>query len=150
MFASVIWNRHRPLYISARWVRPVYFSRSAGDTEGNVWKCRGIPTSLIAAHSGSHCGCHIGSMSHEHESSMPLKPSLATRWTTATAPPMSPDGRFAGRFRDEEVRRQPDQIEVTVRRDSVVAHGSPPVRLALQSYRAIDRPAAALRLAGPR
>src|SRR5882762_6551154 len=41
MLASVIWNRQRPLNISARWVRPVYFSRRAGDTEGNVWKCSG-------------------------------------------------------------------------------------------------------------
>src|SRR5207249_8349699 len=85
MFASVIWNRHRPLYISARCVSPLYCSRSFGDTDGNVWKCNGIPTSLIACHSGSHCGCHIGSISHEHDSSMPLKPSLATRWTSATA-----------------------------------------------------------------
>src|SRR6267143_221948 len=29
----------------------------------------------------------------------------------------------------EQVRGEPDQIEVTVRRDSVVAHGSPPFRL---------------------
>ena len=95
MFASVIWNRQSPLYISARCVSPVYFSRSAGDTEGNVWKCSGMPTSSMAAHSGSHCSCHIGSMSHEHESSMPLKPSFATRWTSATAASMSPYGRFA-------------------------------------------------------
>jgi hypothetical protein len=54
MLASVIWNRQRPLYISARWVRPVYFSRSAGDTDGNVWKWSGIPTSLMAAQRGSH------------------------------------------------------------------------------------------------
>src|SRR5580765_8837143 len=45
--------------------------------------------------------------------------------------------QLARRFRDEQVRRQPDEIEVTVRRDSVVAHGSPPVRLALQAVPAI-------------
>jgi len=76
--------------MSARWVRPLYCSRSAGDTDGKVWKCSGMPTSLTAAHSGSHCGCHIGSISHEHDSSMPLKPSLATRCTSATAASMSP------------------------------------------------------------
>src|SRR5438477_50262 len=33
----------------------------------------------MACQSGSHMGCHMGSMSHEHDSSMPLKPILATR-----------------------------------------------------------------------
>src|SRR5262249_56479252 len=41
MLASVIWNRQRPLYMSARCVRPVYFSRRSGDTDGNVWKWSG-------------------------------------------------------------------------------------------------------------
>src|SRR4030095_13318594 len=95
MFPSVIWNRHRLLYISARKVSPVYCSRSFGETDGKVWKCRGRPTSSMACHNGSQVGCHIGSMSHEHDSSMPLKPSLATRWTSATAASMSPYGRHA-------------------------------------------------------
>ena len=56
-----------------------------GGTVGKVWKCSGRFTSFTACQSGSHTGCHIGSMSHEHESSMPLKPILDTRWTSATA-----------------------------------------------------------------
>src|SRR4026208_1197329 len=96
MLASVSWNRQRPLYMSARWVGPGDCSGSCGDTDGKVWKCNGMPTSLMAAHSGSHCGCHMGSMSQEHDSSMPLKPILATRCTSATAAAMAPYGRFAG------------------------------------------------------
>ncbi len=66
------------------------FSRTLAGTLGNVWKCSGRPTSLTACHSGSHIGCHIGSMSHEHESSRPRRPSLATRWISFTAASMSP------------------------------------------------------------
>jgi 3-hydroxyisobutyrate dehydrogenase-like beta-hydroxyacid dehydrogenase len=51
----------------------------SGGTVGKVWKCSGSCTSLTAFHSGSHIGCHIGSMSHEQLSSRPRMPILATR-----------------------------------------------------------------------
>ncbi len=54
-------------------------SMVSGGTFGKVWKCSGSCTSFTAFHSGSHIGCHIGSMSHEQESSRPLMPILATR-----------------------------------------------------------------------
>ena len=61
-----------------------------GAVVGKVWKCRGRFTSDTACHIGSQHGCHIGSMSQEHDSSRPLRPSLAQRWTSATAASMSP------------------------------------------------------------
>ena len=60
-----------------------------------MWKCTGNCISLIAAHSGSHIGCHIGVMSQEQDSSTPFMPNLATRRTSAAAPSMSPNGRQA-------------------------------------------------------
>ena len=57
---------------------------------GKVWKCRGRSTSCTACQSGSQQGCHIGSMSHEHESSTPRIPIFATRRISATAASMSP------------------------------------------------------------
>jgi hypothetical protein len=74
---------------------PDAISRARGGVVGKVWKCSGNCTSLTACHSGSQHGCHIGSMSHEHDSSMPLKPFLATRCTSATAASMSPNGMLA-------------------------------------------------------
>ena len=73
----------------AREARSPCRARSGG-IAGKVWKCSGRFTSLTAFQSGSHTGCHIGSMSHEHDSSRPRRPSLATRWTSFTAASMSP------------------------------------------------------------
>ena len=64
---------------AARRVSPVCVSSLPGGSAGNVWKCSGRFTSFTAFQSGSQTGCHIGSMSHEQESSMPRRPSLATR-----------------------------------------------------------------------
>ena len=47
-------------------------------------------TLFTACQNGSHTGCHIGSMSHEHDNSTPRRPSFATRCSSATAAGMSP------------------------------------------------------------
>src|SRR6266852_6487731 len=59
-------------------VSPVAFSRTPGGMVGKVWKWSGSETSLTACQSGSHTGCHIGSMSHEQDSSRPRRPIFAT------------------------------------------------------------------------
>ena len=79
MLTRFIWNAETTVKKAARRVRPVCFSSTEGGRAGKVWKCSGRLTSLTAFHSGSHDGCHMGSMSHEQESSMPRRPSLATR-----------------------------------------------------------------------
>ena len=79
MFTRFIWKPETPVNIAARRVSPVCFSRTPGGIVGNVWKCSGRFTSFTACHSGSQIGCHIGSMSHEQESSMPRRPRRATR-----------------------------------------------------------------------
>src|SRR4029079_9210589 len=90
MFNRFIWNPDSKVQHTQRTTRPPYFSIVPGGTVGKVWKCSGSCTSLTAFHSGSHIGCHIGSMSHEQESSSPLMPILATRWISFTASSMSP------------------------------------------------------------
>src|SRR5262249_33893567 len=80
---------------AARRVSPTWRSRTACGSDGNVWKWSGRLTSFTAFQSGSQQGCHIGSMSQEHESSTPRIPSFATRWVSRTAASMSPYGRHA-------------------------------------------------------
>src|SRR5919198_1375922 len=66
MLTRFIWNADTPWNSAARLASGVgAFSRTLAGTLGNVWKCSGRFTSLTAFHSGSHIGCHIGSMSHE-------------------------------------------------------------------------------------
>ena len=90
MWISPIWNEDTPVNIAARRTWPETPSRARGDVVGKVWKCNGSCTSSTAFHNGSQTGCHIGSMSHEQDSSSPLMPILATRWISATALSMSP------------------------------------------------------------
>ena len=90
MFTRFIWKPDTTVKNTERPTRPPYFSIVPGGKVGKVWKCSGSCTSLTAFHSGSHIGCHIGSMSHEQESSRPLMPILATRWISFTAASMSP------------------------------------------------------------
>ena len=51
-------------------------------------QCR--ETVSIACHRGSQIGCHIGSMSHEQDTSIPFSPIFAARCVSATAASMSP------------------------------------------------------------
>ncbi len=90
MLMRFIWKPDTLVNIAARLVSPVTFSLTLGGMVGKVWKCSGSPTSSTACQSGSHEGCHMGSMSHEQESSMPRSPIFATRWISATAAPISP------------------------------------------------------------
>ena len=85
-----IWKPDTLVNSAARLVSPVAFSRTLGGMVGKVWKCSGRFTSFTAFQSGSHAGCHMGSMSHEQESSRPRRPILATRWISSTAASMSP------------------------------------------------------------
>jgi hypothetical protein len=57
-----------------------------GEVVGKVWKCNGNCTFSTAFHSGSQTGCHIGSMSHEQESSRPF-----SRVSRPYAPPSPRD-----------------------------------------------------------
>jgi hypothetical protein len=95
MLMRFIWKPETLVNMAARRVSPVALSRTLGGMVGNVWKCSGRPTSFTACQSGSHDGCHIGSMSHEHDSSRPRSPIFATRWISRTAAPTSPWGRQA-------------------------------------------------------
>jgi hypothetical protein len=79
MLTRFIWNADTTVKKAARRVSPFCFSSTEGGRAGKVWKCRGRLTSFTAFQSGSHVGCHIGSMSQEQDSSMPRRPSLATR-----------------------------------------------------------------------
>src|ERR671930_111532 len=72
MLIRFIWNADTPVNSAARLASGVgAFSRTLAGTLGNVWKCRGRFTSSTAFHSGPHTGCHIGSMSQEHETAQP-------------------------------------------------------------------------------
>ncbi len=79
MLTRFIWKPAVLVKNAARRVMPVCFSRTPGGSDGNVWKCSGRVTSLTACQSGSHIGCHMGAMSHEHDSSRPRSPIRATR-----------------------------------------------------------------------
>ena len=79
MWISPIWNADTPVNMAARRTWPEVISRAIGAVVGKVWKCMGICTSDTAFHIGSHDGCHIGSMSQEHDSSTPFRPSFAQR-----------------------------------------------------------------------
>src|SRR5437667_4234864 len=68
---------HREERRAAR--EPLCTSSLPGGSAGNVWKWSGKFTSFTAFQSGSQTGCHIGSMPHEQETSIPRRPSLATR-----------------------------------------------------------------------
>ena len=74
-----IWKPETTVKKAARRVSPVCLSSTPGGRAGKVWKCSGRLTSFTAFQSGSQTGCHIGSMSQEHDSSMPRRPSFATR-----------------------------------------------------------------------
>jgi hypothetical protein len=50
--------------------------RARGGVAGKVWKCNGNCTSSTARQNGSQLRSHIGSMSHEHDSSRPFQPHL--------------------------------------------------------------------------
>ena len=90
MWISPIWNADTPVNIAARRTCPEVISRARGGVVGKVWKCSGSCTSSTAFHSGSQHGCHIGSMSHEQDSSSPFRPILAQRWISCTAQSTSP------------------------------------------------------------
>jgi NADH-quinone oxidoreductase subunit L len=75
----IIWNPATVVNCAWRRMFGGRLARTRGGIEGKVWKCSGNCTSLTAFHSGSHIGCHIGSMSQEHDSSRPRRPILATR-----------------------------------------------------------------------
>ena len=90
MLTRFIWKPETTVKKAARRVLPVWPSNLPGGMAGKVWKWSGSRTSFTACHSGSHIGCHIGSMSQEQESSSPRSPSLAARCTSATAASMSP------------------------------------------------------------
>src|SRR5437870_744050 len=74
-----IWKPATPVNLAVRRKAAGAFSRTLRGGVGKVWKWSGNCTSLTAFHKGSQHGCHIGSMSHEQDSSRPLRPSLATR-----------------------------------------------------------------------
>src|SRR5205807_7611102 len=78
MLMRFIWKPATLVNCALRRRSPVRLSRTLAGIAGKVWKCNGSCTSLTAFHNGSQTGCHIGSMSHEQDSSRPLRPSLAT------------------------------------------------------------------------
>src|SRR4026208_922111 len=88
MLTRFIWNAETTVKNAARRVSPFCFSSTLGGRAGKVWKCSGRFTSLTAFHRGSQVGCHIGSMSQEHDSSLPRSPSLGT---PATPPARRPE-----------------------------------------------------------
>ena len=91
MFTRFIWKPDTTVKNAGRRASFGAFWRRLGSMAGKVWKCRGRSTSCTACQSGSQQGCHIGSMSHEHDSSTPRMPPIAaTRRISATAASMSP------------------------------------------------------------
>ena len=90
MFTRFIWKADTTVKKAARRVSPFCFSSTSGERAGKVWKCRGSPTSLTVCHNGSQMGCHMGSMSHEQDSSKPRTPEPATRLISFTAASISP------------------------------------------------------------
>src|SRR5215471_8376265 len=67
MLMRFIWKPDTLVNMAERLVWPVAFSRTLGGMVGKVWKCSGRFTSFTACQSGSHEGCHMGSMSHEQD-----------------------------------------------------------------------------------
>src|SRR5438477_3731382 len=67
MLIRFIWKPATLVNCALRRRSPVRLSRTLAGIAGKVWKCSGNCTSLTAFHNGSQTGCHIGSMSHEHD-----------------------------------------------------------------------------------
>ncbi len=76
MFTRFIWKPETTVKNTERPTRPGYFSIVPGGTLGRCGNAAAAARSFTAFHSGSHIGCHIGSMSHEQESSRPLDAHL--------------------------------------------------------------------------
>src|SRR5439155_11454485 len=80
IFTRFSWKLETTLKNAARRTRPFCCSITFGGSDGKVWKWIGRFTSFTACQSGSQTGCHMGSMSHEHDSSMPRRPIRPTRY----------------------------------------------------------------------